>query len=183
VRVVAGTARGRRLVTPEGRDTRPTTDRVREAVFNVLFSLGGVVDAVVLDCFAGSGALGIEALSRGAAEATFIDNARAATAAITANLETLGLADRATVLGRPVESTLAGTADRFDLVFADPPYGFDAWPDLLDTLAALVTDDALVVCESSDEVALPPSWERVRHKSYGSTVITIARRTATDTQE
>ena len=115
VRVVAGTARGRRLVAPAGRDTRPTSDRVRESIFNALHSLGAVEEATVVDLFAGSGALGIEALSRGAAEATFVDSDPRAVAAIKRNLGAIGV--DASVHRRDVLAFLASTdAERYDLV-------------------------------------------------------------------
>src|SRR3954453_13290953 len=107
MRVVAGTARGRRLVAPPGRDTRPTSDRVRESVFNVLHSLGAIDGASVVDLFAGSGALGIEALSRGAAHCTFVEPAPAAVTAIRTNLTTAGVAERATIETRTAEAYLA----------------------------------------------------------------------------
>src|SRR5262245_17447264 len=107
MRVIAGTARGRKLVAPVGSGTRPTGDRVREATFNALTSLGALDGAVVLDLFAGSGALGIEALSRGAASCTFVDVDRAARKAVADNLATCGFADRATVVAAPAERHLA----------------------------------------------------------------------------
>ncbi len=108
MRIVAGTARGRRLVTPAGDEVRPTTDRVRESVFNALGSMGAVVGASVLDLFAGSGALGIEALSRGASSATFVDSSSAATRAITENLRATGLDGIAKVVRSDAWSYLAG---------------------------------------------------------------------------
>src|SRR3954454_2222592 len=122
VRVVSGSARGRRLATPEGTDTRPTTDRVKEATFNALGSLDAVAGAEVLDLFAGSGALGIEALSRGAAAATFVDQAPVARRALAANLDRVGLADRATVVGADATTFAPRASSAPDLVLADPPY-------------------------------------------------------------
>jgi 16S rRNA (guanine966-N2)-methyltransferase len=172
VRVVAGSARGRRLVAPDGRDVRPTTDRVREAVFNALGSLGAVDGARVLDLFAGSGALGIEALSRGAAHATFVERDRRARQTVDRNLATAGLADRATVVAEAAEPFLARVAGGppFDLALLDPPYAYDAWDTLLGALRA-----AVVVVESDREVALPDGWQVVRSKGYGSTLVVIAR--------
>jgi 16S rRNA (guanine966-N2)-methyltransferase len=174
VRVVAGTARGRRLVAPPGASTRPTADRVREAVFNSLGSLGAVDDARVLDLFAGSGALGIEALSRGARHATFVDDDTAALRAIRENLDTTGLGDRATVVQRRVEDylvELATASEAVDVAVIDPPYAFDSWPELLARLPA-----ALVVAESDRAVTVPADWRVLREKRYGTTVVTIARR-------
>jgi 16S rRNA (guanine966-N2)-methyltransferase len=173
VRVVAGAARGRRLVAPEGRDTRPTGDRVRQAVFNSLDSLGVVRNAAVVDLFAGSGALGIEALSRGAAHATFVETGRSALAAIHANLAATGLAAGATVVARDVLAFLERGAGPFDVALADPPYAFtdEDWTTLLDRLDAYV-----VVVESDREVELGARWHAVRARRYGSTMVTFGRR-------
>jgi 16S rRNA (guanine966-N2)-methyltransferase len=169
VRVVAGTARGRRLVAPPGLDTRPTSDRVREAVFNALQSLGAIEGANVLDLFAGSGALGIEALSRGAAHATFVDTDRDAVASVRVNLTSTGMADRATLVHRDAMAFLAASRERFDLALCDPPYVFSSWPDLLDVLPART-----VVVESDRSIDLGPRWEMAREKRYGTTVVEIA---------
>jgi 16S rRNA (guanine966-N2)-methyltransferase len=169
MRVVGGTARGRRLVAPAGDRTRPTTDRVREAMFNALWSRGVLDGAAVVDLFAGSGALGIEALSRGAARATFVDHDAAARRAVARNLDACGLADRAEVVGAPVERFLAGVArpageePAFDLAFADPPYAFAGWEGLLAARPA-----RLLVAESGGEVEAPPGWEVVRAARYGA---------------
>jgi 16S rRNA (guanine966-N2)-methyltransferase len=179
VRVISGAARGRRLVTPAGSATRPTTDRVREATFNALVSLGAVEDATVLDLFAGSGALGIEALSRGAAQATFVDVDRAARTAVETNLATCGFADRAEVVASPGERFAADAARsgrRWDLALLDPPYGFEGWPDLLDGLPA-----DLAVVESGVELAGADGWEAqgwelLRAKRYGRAWVTIVER-------
>jgi 16S rRNA (guanine966-N2)-methyltransferase len=169
VRVVAGSARGRRLLAPAGPSTRPTADRVREATFNALGSRGAV-GGTVLDLFAGSGALGIEALSRGADAATFVDNDAKAVAVVRANLEATGLAERATVVRTDALRFLGG-AGRFDLALLDPPYACsdDDWAALLGAL-----DAATVVIESDREVPLPPPWVVLRSKRYGGTVVTIA---------
>lgn len=175
MRVVAGSARGRRISAPPGTGTRPTTDRVREAVFNALGSLGAVEDAVVVDLFAGSGALGIEALSRGAASAHFVEADRRAAAVIEDNLVRAGLAERAVVLRRPVDAALADLPDGLDLVLADPPYAFGGWTDLLTALASRLAADAVVVAESDRSLALPEGWEKVRERTYGGTVVLFAR--------
>ena len=146
MRIVAGELRGRRMVAPRATTTRPTTDKVREAVFNVLASLDVIVGARVLDLYAGSGALGIEALSRGADHCTFVERDRAALRAIDENIATLGL--RATprvVVGDGIATAPAIAAD---LAFADPPYGFADWPRLLRAVHA-----PLLVAEAEAEVA------------------------------
>ena len=170
MRVIAGTAGGRRLVTPRRADVRPTSDRVREAVFSSLASMDAVTDTRVVDLFAGSGALGIEALSRGAAWATFVDDERSAVEAVRTNLEATGLADRATVVTDDATRFLAATPQTFDVAFADPPYAFDGWADLLACLRA-----GLVVLESRRPLDTGTSWEVLRTKVYGGTVVTIAR--------
>jgi 16S rRNA (guanine966-N2)-methyltransferase len=174
VRVVAGVHGGRRLVAPPGDATRPTSDRVREALFSVL---GASVDgARVLDLYAGSGALGIEALSRGAAAAVFVDRAQPAIGAIRANLAALGIeADVRRMQARTALRTAAGRAEAYDLVFLDPPYrrAAELGRELSEALPAVLAPGARVVSESDrrDPLALelPLSDER----RYGDTVIRI----------
>ena len=159
-------------MAPAGSATRPTSDRVREATFNALGSLDVVGGSRVLDLFAGSGALGIEALSRGAAHATFVDHDRAARRAVEANLATCGFADRARVVASTADRFLADAgAERWDLALLDPPYGYDGWPALW---AALPADVA--VAETSHEAAPPEGWEVLRSRRYGRTWVTILRR-------
>lgn len=177
MRVVAGSARGRRLLAPEGRDTRPTADRVREATFNALGSLDVIDGASVVDLFAGSGALGIEALSRGAAHCTFVEQSRAAVAIIRQNLATTQLADRATVVTADVRGWLVGVAPErhLDLALVDPPYAFADWPELLASIPA-----PLVVVESNRDIAPPPGWATLRSRRYGTTVTTFLEREDAD---
>jgi 16S rRNA (guanine966-N2)-methyltransferase len=171
VRIVAGEFRGRRLVAPPGGVTRPTTDRVREAVFNALGSLDVVVDARVADLYAGSGALGFEALSRGAAFCTFVERDRAALSAIEENRAALGVVGRTRVRNGD-GMRMAGSLEA-DLVFADPPYGFAEWARLL---AALPETVGLVVAEAAGEVAAPSGWDQIRTKRYGRTWTTFLER-------
>lgn len=173
MRVVSGEARGRRLTAPIGVSTRPTSDRVREAVFNALGSLDALDGARVLDLFAGSGAMGIEALSRGAAHAIFVEPDRRARAAVEANLATTGLSDRATVVAGTAEGWLhaQGGDSAVDLVFADPPYAFDGWSTLL-----AATPGGLVVIESDREVVPPAPWRVLRSRRYGTTFVVFAER-------
>jgi 16S rRNA (guanine966-N2)-methyltransferase len=172
MRVVAGSARGRTLVAPPGARTRPTTDRVREAIFNALGSRGGVEGEPVVDLFAGSGALGVEALSRGATHATFVDSDRAARHAVRRNVESCGFADRATIVGAPVERWLAGlpAGARFTVAFCDPPYAFAGWPALLEAMPA-----DLVVAESDSPIPIPAGWDLVRDARYGGTWVGFAQ--------
>ena len=169
---MAGKAKGRRLVAPAGAVTRPTPDRVREATLNALNSLDAVRRARVLDLFAGTGALGIEALSRGAASAVFVENNRRALRALRANVAATGLADHATVMDVSVDVALTELLDagaNFDVAMCDPPYAFDGWHELLPRIPA-----RLLVIESNRPVALGDRWHARRTKRYGATVVTIA---------
>ena len=168
--MVAGSAKGRRLVAPDGRDTRPTSDRVRESIFNALYSMEAVDGVTVVDLFAGSGALGIEALSRGASHCTFVEPSRSALEALRANLTTTGLTAMATVVPVSAEAHLARRPDAVDVALCDPPYAFDRWEALLDALAA-----GLVVCESNRPIDPGQRWRVVRTRRYGGTVVTFAR--------
>ena len=140
--------------------------------------MGVVEGAEVVDLFAGSGAMGIEALSRGAAHVTFVDDDRRARRAIEANLATTKLSDRALVVGDDVLAFLELTDRRFDLAVLDPPYAYDGW---LDVLAALDADVA--VLESDRPIEPGTRWAVARTRGYGTTVVTICRRSVTDPQE
>ena len=178
VRVVAGTARGRRLAVPAGQATRPTSDRVREAVFNALASLDAIDGADVLDPFAGSGALAIEALSRGAARATLIESDRSARAIIEANLASCGLAEQASVVAGDALAHLARTADQYDLVLLDPPYRYAGWADLQRAVLAQLAPDGVIVIESDQPVEVVPPLSVVREKRYGGTVVLFTRKSS-----
>lgn len=170
---MAGSARGLRLEVPAGTTTRPTADRVRQATFNALESLGAVDGARVLDAFAGSGALGIEALSRGADHVTFAEVDAAARAVVEANLATTHLRDRADVSAGDGGRT-AEVGGPWDLVLLDPPYAFDGWDDLLVRVLAGLAPDGVAVLESDREVRLPSGLDAIRTKQYGGTVVTFA---------
>ncbi len=172
VRVVAGSLRGRPLLAPEGHTTRPTTDRTREAIFNALTSLGVLEGAHVADLFAGSGALGIEALSRGAEHCIFVERDRAALAVIRRNLSALGLEDRATVVGGDVVARVAHLG-AVDVALVDPPYEFAQWGELMDVLATVMDETGLVVAESGEALEAYPGWEVWREKRYGRTWVTF----------
>jgi 16S rRNA (guanine966-N2)-methyltransferase len=176
VRVVAGRLGGRRLRAPAGSATRPTADRVREALFSML----GVVDgAVVLDLFAGSGALGIEALSRGAERAVFVDRAAGALAALRANLADLELApELAEVRAQEARAALRRARARretYDLLFIDPPYrrAADWGRELSPALVPLLAPGARVVSESDRRSPLALSLELLSERRYGDTLIRI----------
>lgn len=174
MRVVAGIYGGRRLVAPPGSATRPTSDRVREALFSIL---GASVDgARVLDLYAGSGALGIEALSRGAASAVFVDRAPKAIVAIQANLEALGIeADVRRMEARSALRTALARGEAYDLVLLDPPYRRAAGlgRELSEALAAVLAAGARVVSESDRRDPLALEFELAGERRYGDTVIRI----------
>ena len=140
MRVIAGASHGRRFVAPRGWDTRPATARVRASIFSRLGSRGAIADSRVLDLFAGSGAFGLEALSRGAAEAVFVDSSRAAAATIARNLHQLGLVARGRVVALDIHRALAQLAAagaHFDLIFVDPPFAEDSSAEVLAKLSRL----------------------------------------------
>ena len=174
MRIIAGSHKGARIYAPKGLDTRPTSDRTREAAFNLIGPLEG---ASVLDLFAGSGAMGLEALSRGAAYSTFVEKDRAAAEAIVRNLDKLGLRG-ATVLREDVARALAADARsgrRYDLVLVDPPYRLLAGvlPTLSAYLPSVVAPGGLVIVESDarEEPDLPLPKRTSRR--YGSARVTV----------
>ena len=173
MRVVSGRLGGRRLTAPAGRATRPTSDRVREAVFSILGPLGG---ERVLDLFAGSGALGLEALSRGAGEVTFVDRDPRAVAAVRANLEALGIEAR--VLRQDARGALRDARERgdaYDLVFLDPPYRLASAlaAELAAALPPVLAPGARVVSESDRRAPLELAFPLLDERRYGDTLIRI----------
>jgi 16S rRNA (guanine966-N2)-methyltransferase len=172
MRIITGSRKGHRIAAPRGESTRPTSDRVREAAFNLI---GPVDDAAVLDLFAGSGALGLEALSRGAARATFVESDRDALRTINANLDKLGLTG-ARVLGQDVLRFLATERGLYDLILVDPPY------DMVESLAVplsthltrLLAPDGLVVYETSSRQEPELDGLAVRtSRKYGNVRLTL----------
>jgi 16S rRNA (guanine966-N2)-methyltransferase len=174
VRIIAGSRKGHRIAAPRGLDTRPTGDRVREAAFNLI---GPVDGASVLDLFAGSGAMGLEALSRGAASATFVESDRRAADAIQENLDKLRLTGARIVREDAVRALAAeGSSGRkYDLVLVDPPY--DLYPDLQPTLARylphVLAEDGLVVVETTSRVEPDLPLARRTTRAYGSARLTL----------
>ena len=174
MRVIAGKARGRSLKAPRSPLVRPTSDRVREAIFDVLASRQALEDASVVDLFAGSGAMGIEALSRGAASVTFVERDRTALETIRANLVAVGLDERRPgaptidVVEAEALSWCARQRRRYDLALCDPPYDFECWPQLLAVLPA-----DLAVLESSRPVQPAGRLEVTRTYRYGGTLVTV----------
>jgi 16S rRNA (guanine966-N2)-methyltransferase len=171
MRIIAGAKRGHGIAAPKGNDTRPTSDRVRESTFSLV---GPVDDALVLDLFAGSGALGLEALSRGARSCTFVESSRDACKVIEANLAKLQLTG-ARVLCQSVTMALRAEARRYDLILVDPPYAMlpTFQPLLAERLPVLLSPDGLVVVESDwrEEPELPLAVRTSRR--YGSARVTL----------
>lgn len=184
MRIIGGRWRGKRIAAPLGRETRPTADRVREALFSVVFSLFGELEgAGVLDLFAGSGALGIEALSRGAAHCTFVESDKRAAAIIRANLSSVGAqrgeADIRQIRAERAAEVLAGGAP-VSLLLADPPYRIDpvGFRQVLEALVAagVLADGALVVYEhrTGTEPSWPAAFSGRTEKRYGDTSVSFA---------
>ena len=174
MRVIAGTARGRSLVAPRGTATRPIADRVKETLFAILADR--VLDAWVLDLYAGSGAVGIEALSRGAAHCDLVEHDRRAVAAIRENLDRAGVGDRASVHAKDVLRYLAGPSEgRFSLAFLDPPYAERAILAPLERLVPHVRPGGMVVVKHHWRTTIPepPGLTRWRERRFGETALTF----------
>jgi 16S rRNA (guanine966-N2)-methyltransferase len=174
MRVVAGRYRGRQLAAPRGQSTRPTSDRVREALFSILAD--HVIDARVLDLFAGSGALAIEALSRGASEATLVDSAPGAIAAVRRNLEALGIEAQVHRQDALAFLRAASTASRqYDRVFLDPPYRHASrlGSQLSEALKPVLAPDSRVVTESDRRAPLELDLPLLDTRGYGDTMLQI----------
>lgn len=177
MRVITGTARGMRLFTLEGDSVRPTTDKVKEALFSIIqFEIEG---RRVLDLFAGSGQLGIEALSRGAKNAHFVDENKQAISVINKNLEKTRLGDKASVSHTDSVAFISSTDRTFDLFFIDPPYNKGLCEKVLPLCVKKASEGALLVCETSAEEFLPEEIDflvfQKRYK-YGKTALTVYRK-------
>ncbi len=170
VRIIGGSERGRKLAAPNGRITRPITDRAKESIFNMLASMGYPADATVVDLFAGTGSFGLESLSRAATSVTFVERDRAALEALRTNIATFGYGEQATVVAGDVSQFVA-TMDPVDLAFCDPPYPDDPWPHLLSALRADVA-----VLHAEHPVLLPERWSELKRRQYGRSHICIAQR-------
>lgn len=185
MRIIAGIARGRKIEAPEGMSTRPTLDRVKESLFgSIQFDIG---DAYCLDLFAGSGNLGIEAISRGAKHAVFVDCNRRCTALIESNLKLLNFKDKATVITSDAQAALKrfqGEGRRFDIVFLDPPYALGLIPGVIDSLLnyGLLSGHAIIVSEHAVETELiaPNGLIIQTTKRFGDTAVTIMRFTGSE---
>lgn len=182
MRIIGGTSRGLHLTQVGEGDAkahlRPTSDRVREAIFNLLINGGygsPVAGARVLDVFAGTGALGLEALSRGAETATFLENGAAATALLRRNIGLMRAESRCEILKRDATKPGANPGAAFDLVFLDPPYGKALGEAALAALTAWLAPEALVIWEESTPPHAPPGFEQLDQRKYGDTLVTILK--------
>lgn len=176
MRIIAGSARSRVIQAPQGRDTRPTLDRVRENLFNIL--MRRVPGARVLDLFAGSGALSLEALSRGAASAVLVDHDNAAIRCIRQNLENLRFAGQAQVIQadwRTAAASLKAQGAAFELIFLDPPYAMLDLSEVMEALRPLLAEDALVIIEhrAQSEPLVAPGYERTDSRRWGIAGVTM----------
>ena len=179
MRVITGTARGRRLNELKGKETRPTTDRVKEGIFNIIqYDIEG---RRVLDLFGGTGQLGIECLSRGAAHATFVDARTDAVKLIRENLALTALANRATVLTADYATVLSGAVEKYDLVFLDPPYETKLLERSLELISQfdILREHGIIICESPQEKSLPDlsaPYGKYREYRYGKIKVTVYHR-------
>mgnify|MGYP005764562495 FL=1 len=176
MRIITGSHRGKKLITLEGEQVRPTTDRVKESLFNILqFQLEG---RRFLDLFAGSGQIGIEALSRGAAQAVFVDASKESVRVVEKNLASTGLGDRAKVVTADFAAYLRACRDRFDVAFLDPPYRTGLLEQALPLVAEVMNPGGVILCEHPKEEVLPETAGGfARHKSYryGKIMLTAYR--------
>ena len=156
MRIVAGSARGRRLISPEGMDVRPTTDKVKESLFNIIqFE---IPDASVLDLFAGTGQLGIEAISRGAKEAVFVDVSGRSMATVKKNVSLCGFTEKSRFVNTDAFIWLTSAVETFDIVFLDPPYHKGMCAKALPLLPPLLKEGAAVICETQADEKLPEAF-------------------------
>ncbi|NNN19221.1 MAG: 16S rRNA (guanine(966)-N(2))-methyltransferase RsmD [Acidimicrobiaceae bacterium] len=170
VRVLTGANKSRKLLSSVSEATRPTSSRVRKSIFDILWSRVGIDEKSVLDLFAGTGSLGIEALSRGASKAWFVDQSRSAIKVVKENLLRLGVDPmRYKVVTSTYNSFLDGyQGERFDIAFLDPPYAFTNWDGLLEKVPA-----AIMVCETGNPIQPPSGFEKLLERKYGTTVVTL----------
>ena len=177
MRVITGTARGKKLITLEGMDVRPTSDMVKEAIFSIVqFELAG---AKVLDLFAGSGQLGIEALSRGASLAVFVDSSTESVRVTRENLKNTGLAQKSRVVAMDSFAYLSGCKDEFDIALVDPPYSKDIINQILPKLVEKMSDNGIIVCEHDKKDELSEKFGdfcRFKTYSYGRIALTTYRK-------
>jgi 16S rRNA (guanine966-N2)-methyltransferase len=173
VRVIAGQFKGRQLKSPKWEGLRPTSDKLRETLFNILTPR--IAGARVLDAYAGTGALGLEALSRGAAHVTFVESDRRAAALIEENARICGVKERYTIAHGDFLAPRTAVTGRFDLILLDPPYGIRSVHPVLARAAGLLSPDGLLVLERAtrQEPGVPPALERVRDVRSGDSTLTM----------
>lgn len=174
MRVISGEAKGRKLITPDGLDVRPTLDRVKESVFSSLYPY--LKDANVLDLFSGSGSLGIEALSRGAKHCDFVDMSKASIDATRKNLELTKLNEKATVYLSDFKAHIAKTKEKYTLVMLDPPYSKGLEDIAMELLPDVTQKDAVVMLETEYQPADYHAFEMIRQAKYGRVYITLYKR-------
>ena len=183
MRVISGSARGRRLKELQGMDTRPTTDKVKESLFNIIqFELE---DRRALDLFGGTGQLGIEALSRGAAHCTFVDMRREAAALIRDNLRLCGLSDSARVVQGDALAFLSSCREKFQVIFLDPPYQSGLLEKSMEAVAGfdILSEHGIMICESAADQVLPPlapPYMQGREYRYGKIKLTLFHRAGSE---
>lgn len=178
MRIISGSARGKKLITPEGLDVRPTIDRVKEAVFSSLqFDIEG---RRILDLFAGSGQLGLEALSRGAKHCNFVDGSKKSVDVINTNIKACGFENQSTVNFCDSFDFLNKTDEEFDIAFLDPPYNKGLIDKAMPLLVEKMSDYGVIVCEHSENFVLADSYggfKKGKTKRYGIVYVTYYRRT------
>ncbi|MGI6255257.1 MAG: 16S rRNA (guanine(966)-N(2))-methyltransferase RsmD [Acutalibacter sp.] len=184
MRIITGSKRGKKLITLEGEQVRPTTDRVKESLFNILqFQLEG---RKFLDLFAGSGQIGLEALSRGAALCVFVDASKESIRVVEKNVQSTGLGDRAKVVSADFAAYLASCREHFDLAFLDPPYRTGLLERALPLVAQRMNPGGVILCEHPKDETLPESageFVRFRSYRYGKIMLTSYRRPEEETGE
>ena len=179
MRVIAGTARRLQLKTLDGMDTRPTTDRIKETLFNMISA--ELYDSNFLDLFSGSGGIGIEALSRGAEYAVFVDENRAAQQVMKENLQTTGMFQKSKVVSMEAKAFLAGTKERFQIAFLDPPYSKGILQEVLPLVPGVMQPQGLIICEHLKEETLPEqvgSYHLHKIYAYGRIRLSVYREAA-----
>ncbi|NNN13751.1 MAG: 16S rRNA (guanine(966)-N(2))-methyltransferase RsmD [Acidimicrobiaceae bacterium] len=178
MRVLGGASKGKKIKTPQGLLTRPTSARVKKSLFDMLSTRIDFFGIEVLDLFAGSGSLGLEAISRGASQVEFVDSAHSVIQVLKQNIAGIPPdVARASAIKSPALTYLKNRISaktHYDLVFCDPPYLFDDWNELLGYVIQVTTQDSIIVIESDREVVLPEGLSVLKVKDYGSTVITLA---------
>ncbi len=174
MRVITGSARGRRLTALEGNDVRPTTDKVKEAIFSIVqFDISG---SEILDLFSGSGQLGIEALSRGAKHCTFVDEARASVKVTTENVKSCGFSEQSDILNTDAMGYLRTCRKAFDVAFLDPPYNKGILEKALPLLAEKMSDRGIIVCEHESGLVLDDAYGKLMKRKtykYGKIEVTV----------